>query len=331
MSTTEVTAAKYATMLSRLDFYAEWAELPQMEGSVDPFSYRERMAVYKALIQGMNATGVFGAENEWNVFWGYVFQLDWQRVSGRLTLKDTSEGRIDPNSMWGYGNYTLSVIPYIAAAQVGIVPEIELLPPSDKSEVEYPVGGGRAGAYKIPAIFEEALQVWREFFQFALAFEPGRDIEPIRARQWKAHHRSLTAAEAGIRVLGTRYSSRDELDFLIGWIRMVDFLGSAAWRTDLIYMLENGIGTLPMRQITDTDVPGKIADMDQRVNNNVRNIIGLTRQSKRRFDFNLYLWKRAMRTRQARDEVLPMLDATFNPSPQNVKERRRLLRYMLAF
>jgi hypothetical protein len=38
-----------------------------------------------------------------------------------------------------------------------------------------------------------------------------------------------------------------------------------------------------------------------------------------------------MRTAQARHEVLPMLDATFNPSPKNVAERRKLLRYMLAF
>jgi hypothetical protein len=70
------------------------------------------------------------------------------------------------------------------------------------------------------------------------------------------------------------------------------------------------------------DIPGQIADMDERVNINVRSIIGLTRQS--------WLWKRAMRTRQARDEVLPMLDATFNPSPQNVAERRKLLRYIMA-
>jgi hypothetical protein len=95
-------------------------------------------------------------------------------------------------------------------------------------------------------------------------------------------------------------------------------------------MLENGVGTLPERALTAQDVPGKVADMDERVNNNIKNVIGLTRQSKLRFAFNLYLWKRAMRSRQARDEVLPMLDAAFNPSPKNVKERRKLLRYMLA-
>ncbi len=50
-----------------------------------------------------------------------------------------------------------------------------------------------------------------------------------------------------------------------------------------------------------------------------------------RFDFNLWLWKRAMRTRRARREAPAMLDATFNPSPKNVEEQRRLTRYMLAW
>jgi hypothetical protein len=179
-------------------------------------------------------------------------------------------------------------------------------------------------------MFDEPLKGWRAFFTQIEQFEAGKDIEPLRFVQWKVHGQSLIAVEHGVKTLGGRFASRGELDFLLGWIRMVDFLGAAAWRTDLIYMLENGIGVLPERVMNDEDVAGSIRDMDERVNNNLKNVIGLTRQSQLRFNFNLYLWKRAMRSRQARDEVLPMLDATFNPSPKNVKERRRLLRYMLA-
>jgi hypothetical protein len=137
------------------------------------------------------------------------------------------------------------------------------------------------------------------------------------------------AVEHAEKLLG-HVHSKTEIDFYTGWIRMVDFLGTAAWPTDLVFMLDNGSGVLPERLLTDNDVPGKIADMEARVNNNLVNVIGLTRQSKLRFDFNLWLWKRAMRSRAARDEVVTMLDATFNPSPKNVAERRRLLRYMLA-
>lgn len=36
-----------------------------------------------------------------------------------------------------------------------------------------------------------------------------------------------------------------------------------------------------------------------------------------------------MRTRQARDDVVSMLDALFNPNPHNRAERRRMLGYLL--
>lgn len=336
--TTQMTPAEpaasqsYSERLAKTDVYAMWAALPQLDGVADPFVFEQRMAVYKLLIESMNARGVFGDENELNVFWGYAFQLEWQWRSGRLRLETTPPGRIDPNSMWGYANYSLSVVPYIAAAQLGIAPSIEILPPSapsSESAVDYP-HGGTAGAYHIPALLEAPVREWRRFFEFVQQFQKGNDIEPLRIVQWAAHKSSLVTVEHGVFELGRRFSSPAERDFLLGWIRMVDFLGTAAWRTDLIYMLENGIGTLPERALTAQDVPGKIADMDERVNNNLVNISGLTHQSKWRFAFNLYLWKRAMRSRQARDEVLPMLDATFNPSPKNVKERRKLLRYMLA-
>lgn len=323
-------SATYSEGLAELEFYPLWLALPELRETVDPFDYRQRLAAYKRLIEATNQRGICGDENELNVFWGYVFQYHWQWRTGRLHLINTPEGRIDPNSMWGYGNYTLSVIPLIAAMQAGLVPEMEILPPYTRCAVTYPCGGGKAGAFQIPAALQEAVRTWQAFFEFIQQIEPGSDLEPLRFELWKAHHRSLTAAEDGIRTLGANQASRNEVDFLIGWIRMVDFLGSAAWRTDLVYMLENGVGTLPERILTDQDVPGRIGDMDNRVNGNVRNILGLTRQSRLRFNFNLWLWKRAMRTRQARDEVLPMLDATFNPSPKNRDERRKLLRYMLA-
>jgi hypothetical protein len=36
-----------------------------------------------------------------------------------------------------------------------------------------------------------------------------------------------------------------------------------------------------------------------------------------------------MRTPQARDEVVPMLDAVFNPRPDNLDARKRLVRYIV--
>jgi len=319
----------YSKQLAQLEFYPAWSALPNLKDALDPFDFNHRLAAYKLLIEATNHRGIFGKENEYNLFWGYVFQLDWQRRSGRLNLADTPPERIDPNSMWGYANYSLSIIPLIAAMQVGLMPEMEILPPYTESTVGYASGGGRAGAFHIPIAFESVVRGWREFYQQMDKIAAGGDLETLRFEQWKAHGYSLTSIEHAVHTVGPRYHAQSELDFLVGWIRMVDFLGAAAWRTDLVYMLKNGVGTLPERVITERDVPGQIADMNELVNGNVRNVIGLTRQSKFKFGFNLWLWKRAMRSRQARDEVLPMLDATFNPSPKNVNERRKLLRYMM--
>jgi hypothetical protein len=157
----------------------------------------------------------------------------------------------------------------------------------------------------------------------------GGDVEPVRFQLWKAHGLSLIAVSKSDRPLEAFYS-KNEGAFFYGWIRMVDYLEVAAWRTDLAYMLENGLDVLPERMLTDADIPGKMADQPEQVNNNIRNIFDLVRLPQWRFNLNLRLWRRAMRSRQAREEVLPMLDATFNPSPKNVQERKKLLRYMLA-
>ncbi len=320
--------SSYPARLSELEFSQVWYKLPEIGKSIDPFDFNERIGAYKLLIDNTSRLGLFGDENQWNIFWGYVFQLHWQWRTGRLQLSETPPGRIAANSPWGYANYSLSIIPLVAAMQVGIVPEKEIL--LSESSLDHISGGSRAGEFKIPPGFETAMREWREFFTLIKSMRSGADIEPIRFKLWRAHFSSLATIEPFIRKLAEPYSEV-ERDFLTGWIRMVDFLGTAAWRTDLEFMLENGTGILPHRLLRDDDNPGKITDMDVKVNANLINIIGLAHQTKHRFGFNLWLWKRAMRSRAARDEVVKMLDATFNPSPRNAAERRKLLHYLLAW
>ena len=313
--------------LSKLAISQVWYTLPQLGDSIDPFDFQQRIAAYKLLIDYINRDGVFGTQNERNIFWGYAVQLHWQWQTGRLQFADTPPGRIAANTPWGYANYSLSIIPLIAAMQVGLVPEKEIL--TTDSALEHASGGGKAGPFKIPTRFDAVVREWQELFRMVARMSGGDDIEPIRFKQWVAHFYSLVAVEPVIQTLEAPYSQR-ERDFLTGWIRMVDFLGTAAWRTDLEFMLQYGTGVLPERMLSDRDVPGQSTDLDETVNRNVANISHLAHQSKWRFAFNLWLWKRAMRTRAARAEVVTMLDATFNPSPRNVAERRRLLRYILA-
>ncbi|OLF18463.1 hypothetical protein [Actinophytocola xanthii] len=108
---------------------------------------------------------------------------------------------------------------------------------------------------------------------------------------------------------------------------MVDFLWAAAWPTDFVSTTANGLDVLPERLLErDED----IADLPPRVRRNVRNVVRLARTPAWRHTLNLRLWQRVMRTREARQRVVPLLDAIFDPRPDNAGERRRALGYLLA-
>ncbi|CAE8735248.1 unnamed protein product [Polarella glacialis] len=52
--------------------------------------------------------------------WGYAVQLDWQWRSGRLGC-EVGDSSIAPESWWGRMNYTLCALPYVAAADAGLL------------------------------------------------------------------------------------------------------------------------------------------------------------------------------------------------------------------
>jgi hypothetical protein len=316
-------------LLTGTPLAALWPTLPTLDGAIDPFSFRQRMALYRVLMDSINARGLFGERNEHNIFWGYTFQVHWQWRSGRYRLsEDQPDDLLHPNSIWGYNNFSLCVIPYIAAVREGLAPDMAIRPAPDGCPVAYATGGGADGPFNVPPIYDEAVREWGRFFAGVAALDAGADREPVRFALWKAHKASLDAAEEATPRLYPGHSKLEQ-EFLHGWVRMVDFLGAAAWRTDLAFMQMNGLDVLPERTLTDADVPGRIPDMSAEVNANLRSIFDLVRLPGWRFGFNLWLWKRAMRTRQARDEVLPMLSAQFAPTAENAADRRRLVRYML--
>ena len=319
----------YPESLKKTAFGSMWHTLPKLEGTVDPFDFRHRMAVLKLLIDCTNENGLFGADNALNVFWGYTFQTHWQWRSQRYALDGAPEERISPNSLWGYYNYPLVMLPLIAAIEEGMAPDLEVLPPNPASKVEYPGGSLAAGTLSVPPTFVPALAAWRKVFRLIKQTPPEGDLEPIRFQLWKAHGVTLVAASRSDGPLVTG-NSHHEIAFLSGWVRMVDFLELAAWRTDIDFMLKNGLDVLPERLLTNEDVPGRMNDQSEQVNRNVKSVFNLVKLPGWRFNINLWLWRRAMRTRAARDDVLTMLDATFHPSRKNVAERRKLLRYMLS-
>jgi hypothetical protein len=177
--------------------------------------------------------------------------------------------------------------------------------------------------------FEAGVEDWRAYFALVARSHPGADEEPIRLALWKAHKTCLDVIATRTAGIEPGPYSALELTFLRGWCRMVDYLWMAAWPTDFDFMVEHGSDVLPERLLQPEDDLTAPLDLPAKVRANVRNVVALARTPPWRYDLNLALWKRVMRSRKARDEVVPMLDAVFNPNPGNRAARRRMLRYML--
>ncbi len=319
----------HPTELTRLDLFTVWRGAPPLGGSFDPFRFSQRMAAYREMIHAVNRRRLFGPDNRRNPLWGLMFQHQWQFRTGRLGGTTPAGDDIDPDAPWGYGNYALSVIPWLGATAAGVVPPLDISPPRTCSHFSYASGGAKEPS-SVPAEFEEPVRDWKSFFELTSSKEAGDDHEPIRLALWKAHKTSLDVIAARIVGKDPHPSSWQEHVFLRGWCRMVDYLWAAAWPTDFDFMLHNGLDVLPERMLRDGDLRRELADMSPVVRSNVRHIVALATIPASRYRLGLWMWRRVMRTRAARDEVVVMLDALFNPTTANRAARLRMLRYLVA-
>jgi hypothetical protein len=304
----------YPAELETLEVFTVWSTLSPLSDRFDPFSFPQRMAAYRMLIEATNRRGQYGDDNRRNPLWGLVFQHHWQFQSGRLGVQSQRDGTIDPDAPWGFGNYALCVIPWLAAVSTGLVPDLPV--PAAPGPSRFGYGSD---------LFRAGIDDWRRFFTAADTADLGDD-EPVRLALWKAHKTCLDVVAHRLATIDPGSDAPAELAFLRGWCRMVDYLWAAAWRTDFDFTITHGLGVLPDRLLDD---PSGRADLPGRVDRNVATVIRLSRTPAWRHRVNLALWRRVMRSRQARDDVLAMLDAVFNPNPANVAARRRLVGYLL--
>lgn len=306
--------------LADLDLYKAWASAGELTDRFDPFRFEHRIARYRRMVDATNVGGLFGADNRRNPLWAWLFQLQWQCRTGRLGATTHSDGQIDPDAAWGYGNYTLSVIPWLGAVAAGVVPSLEIADAPATSRFRYVRDG------VVPDELAPAVQNWRIFFEQVKDYPAASDLEPIRITLWKAHKTCLDVVATTIADIDPAPYAPLELTFLRGWCRMVDYLGAAAWRTDFDFMVEYGLDVLPERLLT---TEADVRTLPDKVRRNVTNVVRLAGTSPTRYAVNLWLWRRIMRTRPARDNVLTLLDAVFDPRPDNTKTRRQLVGYLL--
>ena len=252
--------------------------------------------MYRLLVERANPLGAFGDDHELSPFWGYASQLAWQHRSGRLGDRDRA---IDRTSWWGACNYALCVIPFAAAATLGIVPVVAL-----------DTGG-----------YTEALPAWNDALRAMVAVRRGDDLEPVRFAIWRAH---LASIELAVRRHAHEFRALAEREraFARGWVRMVDLFGAAALRTDLVTLAPHGAGALPSRMLGDRD-----DDLPRAERSTARRVIALGARPSWRWPIELAVWRRIMRTRAARDEVDALLAGMFGRGRRAWHARVRMLAY----
>jgi len=302
-----------------LDLHQVWVAAGELGETFDPFSFQQRMAAYRSMIRNTNPGDRFGADNRDNPLWGLMFQHQWQFRTGRLGQHTRRDGRIDPDAPWGYGNYTLCVAPYLGAVAAGVLPRAAVADPPARTRFRYVAGG------VVPAELAAGVADWRAYFALVTASEPA-DPEAVRLALWKAHKSCLDVVVDALEGIDAEPWPDLEITFLRGWCRMVDYLWVAAWRTDFAFMTDHGLDVLPERLLTTS---ADLETLPDKARRNTVNVVRLATTPAWRHRLNLTMWKRVMRTRQARDDVLPLLDAVFNPRPDNAAQRRELLRHLL--
>jgi hypothetical protein len=262
-------------------------------------------------IERSNQRDAFGERDALCPFWGYASQLAWQERSGRLCAAGPGAGAIDVDSWWGACNYSLSVIPYLAASDLGLVPALRL---------EH---AGRPAPP--PACYQRARARWREALRAMAALRPGDDLEPVRFAVWRAHLDSIeTAVRASERAF--RAMPPAERRFARGWVRTVELFGAAALRTDLQRIAEHG-GSAPPRMLQAEELRDSFPGMSRAERRTVRIVFMLADRPAWRWAIEIRVWRRMMRPRGARDEAEVILAGLFGRGREVWPVRVRALRY----
>ncbi|XP_007259743.3 liver-enriched gene 1, tandem duplicate 1 [Astyanax mexicanus] len=301
------------------------SELPQADGVVkpDPFDYLQRMAMYRLMI---NATDPYmssmgPAANE-NPLWGLPLQLGWKLRSGRLVdptgvstcgQESFSPVCIATSSWWGCVNYHLSVLPFLAAVEAGVVGD-------GQAQVEIQVPAEVAADYcssTCSSTHPDAMIKWLTFFQSLktisaseVSDEEKRD--QILGLMWSAQLASLDTAASTCADKKALYSGK-EVAFSESWLSSAQYVGAAHFSSGLDRSVQF-MRPLPSRVLLQTDIPPNIADLSTEENHTLYIFGWMTTANKLLGGSLTLMWQKAMCTSAAREKGRTLLnDLLFNP------------------
>ncbi|OBS72019.1 hypothetical protein A6R68_13404, partial [Neotoma lepida] len=213
---------------------------------INPWVFTDRMGLYRILLnQTATYFARYGPENEQNILWGLPMQFGWQYKTGRLA--DPTGGTdcgyehgellcVSVDSWWADVNYFLSVVPFLAAVDSGILgissDQITISPPPlDQMKFCYNISDCRE-------LLGETIDNWTAFFKYMQL--PSSDFDGL------------------LKHLYTYYSDQ-EANFEENWAIAVTYL-AAAYLPTTLYKTHRFQEGLPPHVLSDTDIAPFIAN-----------------------------------------------------------------------
>uniref|UniRef100_A0A4W4G8A3 Chromosome 6 open reading frame 58 n=1 Tax=Electrophorus electricus TaxID=8005 RepID=A0A4W4G8A3_ELEEL len=293
--------------------------------TLDPWDYPQRMVMYRLLINASDPyMGSMGPGTNQNPLWGLPLQLAWKLRSGRLvdpTGADScgQEGSehvcIAASSWWGCVNYYLSVIPFLAAVEAGVVgeglPRIEIQVPAQVAQ-DY-----CTSTKTCSSLHADAMAKWVTFFQSlkdisASDMREDEKKDQILGLMWAAELASLSTASNTCAERQKQYSGL-EGSFSESWLSSAQYLASTHFLSS-VEMSELLMAPLPGRVLLDSDKPPNIADLSAEENHTLYVFSWINSVNKWLGGSLTTLWQRAMCSSSAREKGRALLqDVALNP------------------
>ncbi|KAN0029541.1 hypothetical protein ACTA71_007670 [Dictyostelium dimigraforme] len=209
---------------------------------LNPWVYEERIMLYDILINSTKIE-IFGNGNLNNCFQGYKLQLGWQKETGRSMI---IKSNISVNSWFGSINYYESVIPFISAMNLGMVPEIEIIN----------IGDDRY-CTNYSECDKELIEPWDEYFQYLIKIKnekySDQNQQQLLKFNWNGHMKSI---EIGMKSFqdNLKYLSKNERQFSTGFAHFVNIISLINFNTNYTQILPI-FKALPPRMLTNSDYP----------------------------------------------------------------------------
>ena len=251
---------------SLIDYPWETNDTASTSRLIDPWLYSHRLGLLKILINVTTPLMPFCSSSiNSNVLFALPSQLGWLFHSNRLFNNDTEY--ISTDSWWASANYYISVVPFLVAADIGLIDQHAFRLVRQENFCSDIV----ECRTQVPDVVAQ----WHRFFHHLQQSNSCIANETVDERvidkcylapMWSAYESSISHALPLVESKLELLPSEAERLFGQSWARLVHLIAMTRKSTNLMDTLQNQRQFLPFRLLTEADLPPRASDLPASVN-----------------------------------------------------------------